>query len=312
MSRDWQELFKTWSKPPSDTEEEKGANAAKTIRKAIRGSDKLSEHNIDIYATGSYHNNTNIKLDSDIDVAVVLRDSFFYKLPSNLTKEQLGFSGSAEYGWREFRDDVGKALRDHFGRYTVEAGDKSYKLRENTYRLNADVTPFLVHRRYTGEEKSDGTWEYLEGVELRSRSSDKSVVNWHQQHYDNGVAKNTATNRRYKRVVRILKKLKQDMLDKGSWDAKTAAEAVPSFLIECLVYNAPNPKFNLTDGSYYDDVKAVVAALFHQTKADADNADERVEVSELKYLFASAQPWTQAQAHAFTKQAWHHVGFKND
>lgn len=312
MARDWHELFKTWSKPPSDTEETKGANAAGMIRKAIRASENLSGHNIDIYATGSYRNNTNVKLDSDIDVAVVLRDSIFSELPDGLTKADVGISSPASYGWQAFRDDVGQALRDFFGRHGVEKGDKSYKLRENSYRLNADVTPFLVHRRYTGDKTANGDWKYLEGVELRSRSLSKSVVNWHQQHYDNGVAKNSATNRRYKRIVRILKKLRQDMSENGSWEAKQAVKEVNSFLLECLVYNVPNTKFNLSDGSYYDDVKAVIAASFHQTKNDAADASNRVEVSELKYLFAKTQPWTQAQAHSFIKQSWYHVGFTND
>ena len=35
---DWHEQFKRWAKPPSESEETKGANAAEMIRSAIRSS----------------------------------------------------------------------------------------------------------------------------------------------------------------------------------------------------------------------------------------------------------------------------------
>lgn len=314
MTRDWHEQFRRWAKAPSETEEEKGARAAGMIRDAIRGSDRLAKYDgIDVYATGSYRNNTNVRLDSDIDLAVVLRDCIFFELPDRITVNDVGLSTtSCKHSYQDFRDDVGQALRDHFGWQTIQQGDKSYKIGQNSYRLNADVTPFLAHRRYTGTKRADGSWEYHEGVELRPRNdSNKRVINWHQHHYDNGVAKNTATGRRYKRVVRILKKLKQDMAESGSRDAKAAASAVPSFLIECLVYNAPKEKFNQSEGTYYGDVKNAVAWLFHETKLDSTKAGDLVEVSGLKTLFASTQPWTASHANAFTLEAWRHVGFNN-
>lgn len=311
VNRDWHEQFKRWAKPPSDTEEQKGSNAAGMIRDAIRKDSKLANCNISVYATGSYRNNTNVRGGSDIDVAVVLHDSFYYSLPDGLTQEMLGFTGGASYSFDEFRDDVGRALYNKFGSGGVTPGNKAFNIHENTYRLDADVTAFLIHKQYTGQRYTDGSWQYNEGVELRPRNnSSQRVINWHQQHYDAGVEKNNRTNRRYKRIARILKNLMYEMMKSNASKAKSAAEPVPSFLLECLAFNAPDDCFNLVDGSYYEDVKAVVRWLWNKTKPDTNH--EFVEVSGLKALFSDSQAWTMEEAHEYLYQAWRYVGFGND
>lgn len=128
------------------------------------------------------------------------------------------------------------------------------------------------------------------------------VKNWPEQHYDNGVNKNTNTNRRYKRVVRILKALSNEMSDNGI----DAAKQVPSFLIECLAWNVPNEYFGST--TYRSTVRAVLAYLFNNTMSD-DKCSEWGEVSELKYLFRPSQPWTRQQAHNFISASWDYVGY---
>lgn len=307
MARDWKELFKTWSKPPSETEEEKGANAAKMIREAIRGDASLSKRNIDVYATGSYANNTNVRQDSDIDVAIVLQDVCCYDLRDGLTPAEIGI-GTGSYGLEDFRAEVHRALAATFGNQQVRLMNKTLTVRASSTRLNADATPFLLHRRYT--RRPEGGSEYIEGAELRPRSDpQRRVINWHRQHYDKGVAKNDRTHKRFKRVVRILKNLSSDMASSGDPAAKNAAAVVPSFLLECLVYNTPNDKLGLDDSGYYEDVKAVVSWLWNQTKPEAGGTSF-TEVSGLKPLFAKEQAWTMAQAHELLLRAWNHVGFQ--
>jgi len=76
MTRDWHSNFSTWAKPPSETEETKASNAARMINEAIRASAALSGKNVEVYATGSYRNNTNTRAESDIDVAKIRRESW--------------------------------------------------------------------------------------------------------------------------------------------------------------------------------------------------------------------------------------------
>ena len=48
MARDWEYTFRSWSKPSSDTEEEKYTNTERMIRAAIAASPELSKRNIEV------------------------------------------------------------------------------------------------------------------------------------------------------------------------------------------------------------------------------------------------------------------------
>ncbi len=306
---DWHETFKRWAKAPSDTEEAKAGNAASQINDALRSSGKLTGRTFSVYSTGSYRNNTNIRLGSDVDIAVVLGEAFWYTLPPGTKEEDFGIVGGVTYGFDDFRKDVGAALAAKFGA-DVTPGNKTFDIRATGTRLPADVSAFLLHRHYTGTKRTDGSWDYHEGVEMRPRDDAwRRIVNWHEHHYTKGVTRNDATKRRFKRVTRILKKLRGHMLENGTAEAKVAATPAASFLIECLTYNAPNSSFNLSDGTYFDDVRAVIAAGWHATKDDVEAA-ALLEVSERKRLVGNGQPWSRADANAFLLQAWQHVGFK--
>lgn len=306
---DWHEKFKQWAKPPSDTEEAKASTAAELINKAVRETQILKDRNFKVYPTGSYRNNTNVRLGSDVDIALVCTDAFFYTLPAGRSPAEFGFGGDAVYGLIEFRRDVGRALRQQFGD-AVQDGSKTFDIAGNSSRLPADATPFLVHREYTGRREADGSWEYHEGVELRPTDAPaQRIINWHDHHYARGVERNDRTRRRFKRVTRILKQLREDMKTRGTAEAKAAAAPVASFLIECMVYNAPDGCFNLQEGTYYDDVKAVISDVYEKTETDAACA-KMPEVNGRKLLFGTHQGWTRQQAREFLLRAWQHVGFK--
>jgi len=109
---------------------------------------------------------------------------------------------------------------------------------------------------------------------------------------------------RFKGVTRILKELRFEMVDAGI----AAARPLPSYLVECLVFNAPTSDFG--HSFVYDDVREVIASVYNATKTD-ERCREWGEVNELKYLFRPTQPWTREQANAFLLAAWRHVGFKS-
>lgn len=310
MPRDWDRTFKEWTQALDEIDEEKGSRASKEVREAIRNDEKLRSKRIDVYVTGSYRNNTNTRADSDVDVAVVLRDVVYYDLPSDgsLTAEMLGFK-TGDYSFNAYREDVGKALGAHFGAASVAVGNKAFDIHATSYRLDADVAPLLEHRRYTGKKNGRGEWEYLSGVEMRPRSDPSArIINWPEQHYQNGCAKNKATTSRFKRVVRILKRLRAEMDAQQDlrW-AQSAAGQAHSFLLECLVYNAPDTCFDQQDGGYVKDVRAVLAWIADATRQGADTS-ALVEVSGLKKLFAPGQRWTPEQAQAFVTGARRYTG----
>ena len=112
--------------------------------------------------------------------------------------KDFGLSSPADYGYPQFKNDVQTALNDHFGKEHVTRGNKAFDIKENTYRIAADVVPCFEHRRYD----KDGTWIKPEGTAFLPDTGAR-IINWPDQHYANGVAKNTATGQRYKDVVRI-------------------------------------------------------------------------------------------------------------
>jgi len=284
-----------WAASPSQSERDRMDNAERAIRNAIAASDKLRARDIRVFAQGSYRNRVNVRQDSDVDVAVVCSNTFFWEGQPGQTLASLGFS-DATYHFEDFRRELGEALVSYFGAGVVTPGDKAFDIKANSYRVDADVAPFFEHRRF------DAAGHFISGVEMRSRSGNR-VINWPDQHYANGVAKNTRTNRNFKACVRILKAIRYAMVADGHQSARDAT----SFLMECLIWNVPDVDFG--NETWTSDLRHCLAHLYNNTRS-LDDCGEWGEVSELKYLFGAAQPWNRESTHRFISDCWDYVGFE--
>lgn len=292
-----EDTFTSWSKGPGTTEQETCDNAERAVRKAIDASEPLSAMDITVFPQGSYAGRTNVRQNSDVDICVRLNSVAFSDYPDGKgnsdyrrVESDLKFAG--------YRNMVGKALTDYFGAKSVTRGSKAFDVHENSYRIDADVIATFEHRRYF----SDGTDRWHAGVAFKTDSGDL-IKNFPKQCHDSGVAKNNRVGRRFKRVVRILKRLRDLMQDQGITEAKN----VPSFLIECLVWNVPDDRFN--HDSHSADVREVLAHTFNATLNDND-CSSWVETNELKWLFKGSKPWSRVQAHDFLGAAWNQCAFK--
>lgn len=295
MANDWETIFQNWAKPPSDTEQTRCDNVLGVVRNAISSSPALDNRRTTVFAQGSYRNRTNVRTDSDVDVCVLCRDTFFFDLPGGMTSEDFGII-PATYSYTKYKSDIEDALVSYLGRQAITRGNKAFDVHQNTYRVDADVVACFEYRRYS----NNGS--YLEGTSFETAKGIR-VVNWPQQNYDNGVAKNEATSKRFKAVVRVLKKLRNEMDENGYSEAKV----MPSYLIECLVWNVPNQGFghyNITG-----DVRYAIVHLYNNTQ-DFEKCREWGEINELKYLFRTSQPWKREQVNDFLLAAWNHIGFE--
>lgn len=294
--RQWERTFESWASPPGETEQKKCENAERAVRSAINGSSTLSPRSIRVFPQGSYRNRTNVRADSDVDIGVLCTDSIFFDLPTGMTAADFGISTPALYSYADYKNDVYHALTSHFGERAIVRGNKAFDVHETTYRVDADVVACFEYRWY----RPNGT--YLTGAAFLTDGGHR-IINWPEQHYANGVKKNDATGRRFKDVVRILKRLRNEMDEQGI----AAAKPIPSYLIECLAWNVPNEGFG--HDTYTADIRYALAHLFNNTR-QADDCKGWVEINELKSLFHISQPWTHEQTHAFVSAAWDYVGLE--
>jgi hypothetical protein len=300
QNRNWEDVFRSWGGSPSETQQTKCENAERAVRNAIQASQKLNTRDIEVLVQGSYANRTNVLQDSDVDICVLCREVFFtdYRLSQGLNDAVLGYEAS-RYLYSEFKNDLEAALISYFGAGHVSSGKKAFDVHANTYRVDADVVPCFEHRRPMGNSESN--WiEY--GTELRPENGGR-IINWPRQNYENGVAKNNDTGRRFKAVVRILKCLRNEMAANGHEEA----QSIPSYLIECLVWNVPNQFFGHYD--YTADVRAAIAHLWNETLTDEACKEQR-EINDRMYLLRGGQAWTRDQVHNFLYAAWNYLGFR--
>ncbi len=298
MAHPLEAKFRDWSKPPTATEDERCGHAESVVRNAIRSYSSFATRNVEVFAQGSYRNGTNVKADSDVDVCVRCMDVCFVALPNGYSKSDFGLI-DATYTYADFKNDVEHALKAYLGAAAVSRGKKAFDLHGNTYRVDADVVPTFEHRQYS---VNNGIYQYISGTQFNPDDGG-TIVNWPHQSYENGTAKNNATGTRFKKLVRVLKRLRNEMIAANI----AAAKPIPSYLIECLVWNTPNNAFAHED--YADDLRAILMHLFNNTQSDVSCSDWR-EVNELKYLFQPSQPWTRAGVIEFVLATWNWLDFK--
>lgn len=297
---EWEARFSAWSQPPGQTERTKCDNAVRAVRNAIDASAALAGRMVRVSPQGSYNNRTNVVAESDVDVCVCSSYTIYYD--PEVPPAEVGL-GPATYLFDQFRDDVRAALVARFGAAGVASGRKAFDVHENTNRIAADVVPMFEFRSYvSGVPLLFGTALIADG---------KRIVNFPQQHYDNGVAKNKATGRRFKAITRVLKRLRYEMLNDYGYAA--AAAGVQSFEIESMVWNVPDPLLGgaasplfaslVPDTGIRELLKHVLRHLYAGTASDQTCAGWK-EVNGIKALFGTGQPWTREAAQTFIVAVW--------
>lgn len=250
----------------------------------------------EIYLQGSYRNTTNIRGDSDVDIVVQFNKAFTTDLSSlnQVSRNLLVNKGfvlcpNPYIHWLTFYNHVYSTLLYNL-QGQVKQGNKSLKLLKGTNRLAADVVPCIRHLKFN-------SWrERIEGITFYKRdNSVEQIINFPKLHFDNGTNKNQKyTNQRYKPTVRLFKNARlslegQGLITKGS---------VPSYFLECLLYNVPDGKFKpLFQETYQESV-----AWLYQNFQSGD-ARKFICQNKQLYLFGNgADQWNFYSAKNFVHQ----------
>lgn len=298
---DWESWLRTAAQPPSNSEETRTSLTEKQIRAALQDYAPLQGRPYVVYAKGSYANNTNVRLNYDVDIAVEYTGYYYYDLCFDLEgsdRSAVGIVKSDDpYTPDQFKKDILGALHKAFGTSAVAEGKIAYRIRENKTTLPADVVPCWEYRRYDGIRNGSPI------VHIGSRvfpSTGGHKNNYPKIQQANGVTKNLATSRRYKRSVRALKKLQTRLVDKGILKTE-----LPSYFTESLVYNVTNDAFS--HANYLQDMRAVLRQIFNET-LPLPQQSKWTHVHQLMYLFYDG--FSRSDAHAMADAAWGHIGFE--
>lgn len=281
-----------WSKPVSTSEDQRCQNAINQITVALKAK---FDNKISIFLQGSYRNNTNVRLNSDVDIVMRYNDAFYPDLQRLSENDKATYNAqriSAGYDFDELKADTQAALKTVFTT-DVERKNKCIQVNGNTYRITADVIPCFVLKRFK-------TLQTIEAEGIKFYSDDNhEIISFPNQHYTNGTLKTEQTHRLYKRMVRILKTINYRLIDNETISDKL----VSSFFIECLVYNVPNGNF--VSGNYTQTLRNVIAKIYEDMKNNADYT----EVNQLLWLFGNKNPRNRQNAIDFMQHCWNYMGY---
>lgn len=292
-------LLSLWIKPSSDDEVTQQERALRMVDGAINASNDFRGVSKQVYAKGSYANNTNVRRDSDVDIVAECRECAYWDYQSDVPPQAPGTSAAYQGPWdpATWRSAVVSALKTKFGADQV---DTSGKIAINVAavagsRPSIDIVPSFEYRRYLRTDKS--LWHEGSCV---FPTAGPIIINWPQQQLDNGRSKNDATGKRYKNFVRALKNAENALVKKG------AIEECPSYFMECLMYRVENP--TLKTGNLSDGFRESLRELYHALKDPAKHQNW-VEPNHLKWLFRGDQKWTAEQGRLLVLETWKYLDY---
>ena len=125
------------------------------------------------------------------------------------------------------------------------------------------------------------------------------VNNFPDQHHANGINKRACTRHRFKRLARIFKCLRNELVR----ERKLVAGRVPSFLIEYLTYSIEDAHFLIETDDRYDRANHRVLGRVWELLDNPSWVSTVTEINGIKFLFYVTQPWTVDDAKGFVALA---------
>lgn len=283
-----------WTGPSSTSEQEKQDRTRRMIAEAVDGHAAFEGCSLSVYPKGSYANQTNVRADSDVDIVVQCHECEYWDEETPGSRGSVGTAYEGIWSPSKLRSELVAALKAKFGSQVDANGSTAIVVRSSTARVDADVVPCFDYQYFF---RSGGS---REGTRVFKKSGDP-LENYPAQHLAKGLAKDRRTSGSFKKAVRILKRVENLMVTAGDH------REVPSYLVECLVYNCPDSI--LLRRTWLATIEGVLVHVWDELQGDepSDGSARWLEVNECKYLFDSAQKWTRADGRDFAKAAWNYL-----
>lgn len=294
-------LLDLWFQRSSNSEDDRMKRAERMVRQAIKAHPALASVRYRVYPKGSYANQTNVRADSDVDIVVENQEACYYEyIPSSIQPSPDPHHNRYLGPWTPdaWRTEVTSALTSYFGSQGVDnSGNVAITVKEVPgSRPSADVVPAFDFIRYDSPDRSNAH----EGSRVFSKGG-TPINNFPTQQLTNGQQKDNKTRGRYKRYVRALKNAENALVREGK------LAALPSYFIECLVWNVPNE--TLLQGNQYEGFETVLWYLYDRLDEKNFNAENWEEPNSLKWLFPRNSKWTPQQGQDLSVVTLAYLGY---
>ena len=274
------------------------------VRAALSNNALIKAAGVSIAAQGSYYNNTNVRLEADMDLRAVyphLKIECAEGISLQAIHSQFGiydtgkpFSATA----REIRNVIIGDLQRKFGAQNVDTtGNKAIRLKKQVgTRADVDIVPAFIYWWFMWDAQRT-SYHREEGVAILGQD-EQWIHNFPEQHYTNAIAKRARTSHRFKRNVRILKHIRDELVQHGQFQTNQ----ISSFFIECLAYAVEDIYFLQDQDDRYDRVRRLLYRMAELLSNPVWVQAVR-EINEIKYLFNPLQPWSVGDASQFVSAA---------
>jgi hypothetical protein len=131
-----------------------------------------------------------------------------------------------------------------FGSSSIVIGNKAITITRNNGRRDADVIVCQEYRNFQSFSLQR-TSDYVAGVVIPTQQGE--LINYPKQHSANLTTQHQATRNMLKPMIRILKNMRNRLVQEGSIANSTA----PSYFIEGMLYNVPPINFVSTYGGAF-------------------------------------------------------------
>ena len=268
--------LKNFTKDISDTEQIKAEHSIKMVEDAVKNYDwkKFELECPKICLKGSYNNGTNVKIDSDVDIYALFNAHVLIDTEKQCISKYHQVDKNSKT-CEDHRQHLEHALHNKF-ESKIRNGNKVFKIKDTSYEHEADVMTAFIAKDEKGSDKHNGVYLFF--------NNHTTAITYPEQNKLNSDLKDKDTYGDYKNMVRVFKGIKNDL-----------NLEIPSFLIECMVYNVPNNLIMVGNDNYLEKAREIIKEWIKSLK----NFDKYVETNGIKKLFAEHQKWELKDATDF-------------
>lgn len=300
--QEWNDRLARWSKPASETEGDQIERAARMVRSAMAQNHWLTSEGVVVVPQGSYRNNTNVRARADMDLCIrhpVVKPIYGLGVDASSVMRSLDYSpGPSIAGiFTEMRRQIATSLSNSFGGANVKMGTKAFTVSAVPgSRSDIDVVPAVRAHIIIPGGSLLYPYDVTEGIMILAPDG-KEIYNYPAIHHANGRAKRERTQYRFKKIVRQMKSMRDDLVASDILKDKQ----VPSFLVESMVYLVDDACF-CADEDHLDRFRRILSRCFDILRDGRE--DQIFEINNIKRLFGDHQPWSIDDARAFLHAAY--------